>query len=1468
MRKYLLLGILSAAMAVGCTKDDTTDQNGNIVEKTMMEVTASLEYGDDAQKDDTRTTLTDNGEGGKIAWSDSDVIGAVSEDGTITECPITGIAENGTAVFSVPTDTKYAFYPYATGASSDENGLSISLPQSTALDGSERIFGDGQNHMAAHLSGTRLDFKNLCGYIEVKLKGTQKVTAIALRDNVIDWAALSGATTVDLSDADNPALTMGTYHGTTFNWIYGTCDEPIQLTGDTAKSFYFIVPPATYNSLNLCIRTTDGSYSVTTKEPVTVNRSKIKPFAAIDLAAIAPRTVAALDAAGVANCYVVPQGDDVAAYSFAAKKINATKGIENIAYAQLVWSSDKDLINKVCYDAASERVSFEYAGGGAEGNALIAVVNAENHILWTWHIWCTDKPKTIRVKGGDNTTMYAILDRNIGATYAPKSVADVTGITDEDATAAVGLYYQYGRPQPFPGPKSIKTLTETPFKENSRVAVQYGFRAFGQDFKMANNANDFDTALQYPNLFFTCYVNASGAIQSGASGAAGNRWQKELINPYTGMERAWFSQNKDEITYKSDYDPCPYGYVVDDSSSGYHYLQKNILNRHGWGSAVNTIYGYYLYQESTGDMLYIPVCGYRDTTGKLTGVGQYLNMWFVPTSNQGDLKTYRFYSGNSTSTTVSVSSAAYANQSFGFNLRCRMMNRNGNVQIEDKPFAEGSGTETSPFIISTPEELIRLSDLCNGIITFDDDTDFTSAYYALGTDIDMKGKAFSAITPFKGHFYGKGHKIANLTVTPRGTAPTAMFGEVTDAEITDLRLESYSVTVSAAAQIYTAGIAAYCENSRIAGCSLSGSIVSGAKAAFSAYNSCSVIGGIAAYAINCEISDCTVEGYISGANQFVGGITAVSDGGKISGCTVKHNAEITGLMNHVGGITSLLRANGEISGCTVEASVMCKYASNGGICGSIISGIIDKCVVSGNAEVQGHVNNTNVSYIGTGGIVGCVLPNADTDVLRISDCACYCPVTANLALGGIVGQIKTNVTRNGISIINCLYRGHLTAVSKNTYNYAIAGGIIGWCNDGEKEAVTIANCAGLVGGINFDRTAVAAGFGGLGGYIRANTTVTACYSNLNVTDIVSDEGNPINSYSNILQYGGLYGASYGTAKNVAYDNCYWSSTGKVGRNLESDPVMTNCSETDEQSMTNGTLLDKLNAAAAAYNASAGADVQACTWIAGTDGYPVPSSAPENTAPSVIVAKTKVSVIGDSISTFSGYIPAGYATFYPTGTVVSAIQTYWYKLIYNYMSNAKLDMNIAWSGTLVTRSTDTSCASEHWYGHDFVARFIDKGVGNPDVILIHGGTNDVSGRGSVSLYPNYAIAGETYPSDAEFAACFATADAAETREAIEALDDTCFVNAYIKLIRLIRQQYPNAKVVMLIGDYIPNGARQTIHKIAAHYGELYGYRCVDFQDIETYRGNTVITKATGCHPDEGGFEAMAKYIYQSVGSYID
>lgn len=210
-----------------------------------------------------------------------------------------------------------------------------------------------------------------------------------------------------------------------------------------------------------------------------------------------------------------------------------------------------------------------------------------------------------------------------------------------------------------------------------------------------------------------------------------------------------------------------------------------------------------------------------------------------------------------------------------------------------------------------------------------------------------------------------------------------------------------------------------------------------------------------------------------------------------------------------------------------------------------------------------------------------------------------------------------------------------------------------------------------------------------------------------------------------------------------------------------------------------------------------------------------------------------------------------------------------------MSSAVFEKNIAWSGSCVARSTSVTTGNAAAQ-NCFVERFINQGLGDPNVIIFHGGTNDVRNKAkTVALYPGYPVylasgysAAKT-PTDAEMKVVFDKADAVTTYEESQTLTDTSFVEACVKLLTMMHHRYPSAKVVMIIGDWIPEGSRQAMLKMAAHYESKYGYKCVDLQEISPYGSFAVIPKYDGsCHPEESGMEVMANYIYEQVGSYID
>ncbi len=214
-------------------------------------------------------------------------------------------------------------------------------------------------------------------------------------------------------------------------------------------------------------------------------------------------------------------------------------------------------------------------------------------------------------------------------------------------------------------------------------------------------------------------------------------------------------------------------------------------------------------------------------------------------------------------------------------------------------------------------------------------------------------------------------------------------------------------------------------------------------------------------------------------------------------------------------------------------------------------------------------------------------------------------------------------------------------------------------------------------------------------------------------------------------------------------------------------------------------------------------------------------------------KRKVGVLGDSISTFKGAMCNNtYSCFYPDDdpnvasgnneAVDSKTKTYWWILVNDLMKNGTMDANSSWAGKRVIHETS----------HDLPAGLVDR-VGDfidPDIILIHGGTNDKNKDTPLGSY-DYDLP-------------------------IEELDETCFRSAYIKMIRLLQERYEGVQLILIVGDMLSSDYAGSITTIAAHYNLPY----VNFVGAQ-------LPKSKGSHPNYSGMKIMANDIYNKCKDYL-
>lgn len=127
---------------------------------------------------------------------------------------------------------------------------------------------------------------------------------------------------------------------------------------------------------------------------------------------------------------------------------------------------------------------------------------------------------------------------------------------------------------------------------------------------------------------------------------------------------------------------------------------------------------------------------------------------------------------------------------------------------------EGEGTDTSPFIIKSADNLKTLANRVNS------GNSYTNTYFELCDNIDMTGEAFEPIGnqehPFSGVFDGNGYKIVGLSV--QASSYVGLFGYIDGATIKNVGIEDGNYQGLNLGGTYLGGIAGYTKNSIITNC--------------------------------------------------------------------------------------------------------------------------------------------------------------------------------------------------------------------------------------------------------------------------------------------------------------------------------------------------------------------------------------------------------------------------------------------------------------------------------------------------------------------------------------------------------------------------------------------------------------------------------------------------------------------------
>ena len=194
----------------------------------------------------------------------------------------------------------------------------------------------------------------------------------------------------------------------------------------------------------------------------------------------------------------------------------------------------------------------------------------------------------------------------------------------------------------------------------------------------------------------------------------------------------------------------------------------------------------------------------------------------------------------------------------------------------------------------------------------------------------------------------------------------------------------------------------------------------------------------------------------------------------------------------------------------------------------------------------------------------------------------------------------------------------------------------------------------------------------------------------------------------------------------------------------------------------------------------------------------------------------ISILGDSISTYGGYIPDGYRMFYPyaAGDVRDVNQTWWMQVINNL--GATLLSNNSYSGSCVAGGGDSAAANINRL------KTLKMQDVAPDVIIVYMGTNDC---------------GSQYISLKDFDA------------------------AYDIMLKRMQEMCPNSEIILCtlpISKFCPTELRMQYNGVIIEKATKYGVTLIDLSNVDLT--NHLIDSV---HPKCSGMDIMAAKIVNEM-----
>jgi len=188
-----------------------------------------------------------------------------------------------------PISHTVSVYPYqASTKITEDEVLTVTLPAEQTY--AENTFGLGANTMVSVSEDNFLQYKNVGGYLVIKLYGEGvSVSSITLKGN--NSEKLAGNATVSMPVDGDPSVSMASDASTE---ITLTCETPVQLgaTAEESTDFWFVVPPVKFSEgFSIIVSSGTGLMTKTTEKSLSIERNNLSKMAPIKVTPLQPNNV-------------------------------------------------------------------------------------------------------------------------------------------------------------------------------------------------------------------------------------------------------------------------------------------------------------------------------------------------------------------------------------------------------------------------------------------------------------------------------------------------------------------------------------------------------------------------------------------------------------------------------------------------------------------------------------------------------------------------------------------------------------------------------------------------------------------------------------------------------------------------------------------------------------------------------------------------------------------------------------------------------------------------------------------------------------------------------------------------------------------------------------------------------------------------------------------------------------------------